>query len=210
MQMSMGLGEHYRGFHIPFLGRGVLPLDLQHGFFHPLESGMSYEDSIAFDNLIYIRKGTCLDLPVGFVTAYAHELQHFVQHGRTPKLWGVNRNLYHRIGAFEPNMIPSEIPCERDADIAARRVAEQVCGIEPTNNFAEKQIQLMENCGAAAQKARWVFFRGVPSSANYDLLQETLPFIEKYQGRIDFGVDTKQPEWWMGDLGQGSDTTEEG
>lgn len=158
---------------------------------------MSYEDSIAFDNLIYLRKSTCSDLPVGFITAYAHELQHFVQYGRTPKLWDVNRNLYNRIGAFEPNMIPSEIPSERDADIAAKRVAEQVCSVEETNQFAERQIQLMENCGAAAQKARWVFFQNVPSSTNYDLLEETLPFIERYQGRIDFGVDTSQPVWWM-------------
>jgi hypothetical protein len=196
MQTWMGLGEHYRGFHIPFSGRSVLPHYLLYGFFHPLQSGMTYEDSIAFDNLIYIRQSTCSDLPVGFVTAYAHELQHFVQYGRTPKLWDVNRNLYHSIGAFEPNMIPSEIPSERDADITAKRIAEQVCGVEATNQFAEQQIQSMENCGASVQKARWVFFRNVPSATHYDLVRETLPFIDKYQGRIDFGVDTKQPEWW--------------
>jgi|SRR5580658_5830585 hypothetical protein len=157
---------------------------------------MSYEDTIAFDNLIYVRKNTCLDIPVGFVTAYAHELQHFVQHGRTPKLWNVNRNLYHEIGAFEPNMVPSEVPCERDADITAKRVAEQVCGVEATRQFAEKQIQSMEHSGAAVQKARWVFFRDVPTATRYDLLEETLPFIERYQGRIDFGIDTSKPEWW--------------
>jgi len=209
MQTWMGLGEHYRGFHIPRSGRSVLPLYLLHGFFHPFEMGMSYEDSIAFDNLIYIRSSTCSDLPVGFVTAYAHELQHFVQYGRTPKLWDVNRNLYHSIGAFEPNFIPSEIPTERDADIMAKRVAEKVCGVEATNQFAEKQIQLMENAGAAVQRARWVFLRDCPSSKNYDLLQETVPFIEKYQGRINFGVDTGQPEWWLGPDAQGYDATEE-
>jgi hypothetical protein len=200
MKMWMGLGEHYRGFHIPRSGRGVLPLYLLHGFFHPLELALSYEDSIAFDNLIYIRQSTCLDLPVGFVTAYAHELQHFVQYGRTPRLWEVNRNLYHSLGGLDRNVIPSEIPTERDADITAKQVTEKVCGVEATNQFAERQIESMENCEDAVQKARWVFFRNVPSTIQYDLLQETLPFIDKYKGRIDFGIDTAQPDWWMGDL----------
>lgn len=200
MQMWMGLGEHYCGFHVPISGRGVLPHYLLHGFFHSPKLGMSYEDSIAFDNLIYIRQSTCLDLPVGFVTAYAHELQHFIQYGRTPKLWEVNRNLYVSIGELDRNVIPSEIPTERDADITAKRVAEKVCGVEATNQFAERQIQSMENCGVAVQKARWVFFRNVPSTTRYDLLQETLPFIDKHKDRIDFGIDTTQPEWWVGDL----------
>ena len=199
MQMWMGLGEHYRGFHIPRSGRGVLPLYLLHGFFRP-ELGLSYEDSIAFDNLIYIRQSTCLDLPVGFVTAYAHELQHFVQYGRTPRLWEVNRNLYHSLGGFDRNVIPSEIPIERDADIMAKQVTEKVCGVEATNQFAERQIQSMENCGDSVQKARWVFFRNVPSTTQYNLLQETLPFIDKYKGRIDFGIDTCRLEVFLDKL----------
>src|ERR1700685_312581 len=52
----MGLGEHYRGFHVPISGRSVLPNYLREGFYHSLQLGMSYGDSIAFDNLIYIRK----------------------------------------------------------------------------------------------------------------------------------------------------------
>jgi hypothetical protein len=112
----------------------------------------------------------------------------------------VNRNLYYSLGGFDRNVIPSEIPIERDADITAKRVAEKVCGVEPINLFAERQIRSMENCGDAVQKARWVFFRNVPSTTRYDLLQETLPFIDKYKGRIDFGIDTTQPEWWTGDL----------
>lgn len=193
----MRLGEHYRAFHVPYAGRTVLPRYLLDGFFHPYKSGMSYEDTIAFDNLIYVRKNTCLDIPVGFVTAYAHELQHFVQHGLTPKLWDVNRNLYYSLGAFDPNITPSEIPCEREADITSKRVAEQVCGVDATNQFAERQIRYMESVGAKEQKARWVFFRDVASSTHYDLLQQTLPFIEKYRDTVNFGVDTRQPEWWM-------------
>lgn len=199
MQTWMGLGEHYRAFHVPYVGRTHLPHYLRDGFFRPYKYGMSYEDTIAFDNLIYVRKNTCLDIPVGFVTAYAHELQHFVQYGRTAKLWDVNRKLYNSLGTFEPKMIPSEIPCERDADITSKRVAEQVCGIDATNQFAERQIRCMESVGAKEQKARWAFFRDVPSSTHYDLLQQTLPFIEKYRDTVNFGVDTRQSDWWVGE-----------
>jgi hypothetical protein len=53
----------------------------------------------------------------------------------------------------------------------------------------------MESVGSKEQKARWVFFRDVASSTHYDLLQQTLPFIEKYRDTVNFGVDTRQPEW---------------
>src|ERR1700681_879205 len=77
------------------------------------------------------------------------------KYGRTPKLWEVNRNLYFSLGGLDRNVIPSEIPTERDADITAKQVTEKVCGVEATNQFAERQIQSMENCGDAVQKARW-------------------------------------------------------
>jgi len=72
---SLGLGKYYRGFHIPFSPRKVLPLYLLECFFHPLEKFMhhrldempSIEERKAFDNLIFIGSSTCLN-PTGFVT----------------------------------------------------------------------------------------------------------------------------------------------
>jgi hypothetical protein len=79
-------GPHYRGFHVPISGRHSLPIYLQECFFHPLEQFtevVPFAEMVAFDNLIYVKESTCSDV-TGCVTNYAHELQHFMQHGHTP------------------------------------------------------------------------------------------------------------------------------
>ena len=76
-----------------------------------------------------------------------------------------------------------------------------VCGVDAVGAFAEKQIRTMEEAGAQKQKGKWLFFRDVPSSTKYNLLEATIPFVEKYMGRIDFGkIAVNQPEWWRGPL----------
>ena len=152
---------------------------------------------VAFDNLIYIRRSTCTDT-TGLVETYAHESQHFVQCGNTPRLWAVNNVLYWNLKKFEPTMIATDIPSEREANIVSKRVAEIVCGAEAVRVFADEQVRLMEEAGEHDEKARWVFFRDVPSSTKYALLEATLPLVQKYKKSLDFGIDVDQPEWWVG------------
>src|SRR6266478_4240724 len=133
----VGFGTYYRGFHVPLSGRHSLPMHLQSVFFHPLEQFtevVSFDVMVAFDNLIYIRDSTCSDV-TGCVTNYAHELQHFVQHSLTPKLWAVNGALYQNLAAFEPDALTTDIPSERDAEIKSKRVAEMVCGVDAVKAF---------------------------------------------------------------------------
>jgi hypothetical protein len=94
------LGENYRGVHIPYAARHDFP-NLRQCFLHQ-QVGFSNEDPKAFDNLIYIRASTCVDLNTGFVTTYAHELQHFVQHGTLPRLWAANGVLSKNLKRLEP------------------------------------------------------------------------------------------------------------
>jgi hypothetical protein len=195
-------GQYYRGFHIPFTGREILPYYLSNLFFHPFDPNReepSWEEQIAFDNLIYIRDETCSDV-TGCVTSYAHELQHFMQHCFTPKLLAVNQALYHKLALFKPDALTTDIPSERDAEIKSKRVAEIVCGVDAVKALAEKQIQLMEEDGAQSQKGKWLFFRDVPSSTEYNLLEATIPLVDEYKGRIDFGIDVNKAEWWLGSL----------
>jgi hypothetical protein len=194
-------GEYYRGFHAPRSSRHVLPIYLLHCFFRPFDevtSDMPFEETVAFDNLIYVRDSTCRDGDVGFVTTYAHELQHFVQHGYTPKLSAVNSVLYQNLKRFEASAIAIDVPHEREANIVSKRVAEIVCGVAAVKTYAEEQVLFMERAGDVEQKARWIFFRDIPSSTACNLPQETLPFVKKYREVLDFGVDTEQPEWWVG------------
>jgi hypothetical protein len=192
-------GQHYRGFHVPRSSCPVLPYYLVSCFYHPfdpLNSNVPFDNTIAFDNLVYIRDSTCREGGVGFVTTYAHELQHFVQHGYTPRLSEVNSVLYQNLKVYEPNAIATDIPHEREANIVSKQVAERMFGVDAVREYAEGQIRFMEQAGDSEQRARWIFFRDVPSTTVYDLLQETIPLVEKYRGVIDFGVDIDQAEWW--------------
>jgi hypothetical protein len=93
---------------------------------------------------------------------------------------------------FEPDAIAIDIPHEREANIVSKRVAEIVCGVVAVREYAEQRIQFMNQIGDAEQKARWVFFRDISSSTDYDLFQETLPLVEKYRKSIDFKIEPEQ------------------
>ena len=106
------VGPHFRGFHATVAARNSFPRYLFDCFFHPLETlrGIpSFEEMVAFDSLIYIRHSTCDD-PTGLAECYAHELQHFVQYGRTPRLWAVNSVLYENLKRLEPASTVIDIP----------------------------------------------------------------------------------------------------
>jgi len=194
-------GAHFRGFHAPYSVRPILPPYLAQCFFHPFDPSreVKFEDTIAFDNLIYIRHTTCADT-TSLVATYAHELQHVMQQTNAPRLLFVNQILNQRLKSFEPATIATDIPHERQANIVSKRVAEIVCGLEAVREFADKQIGYFQQVGEHEQKARWLFFRDVPSSTPYDLLQETLPLIQKYRKVIDFEMDVDEPQWWIGPL----------
>jgi hypothetical protein len=92
-----------------------------------------------------------------------------------------------------------DIPNEREANIVSKRIAENICGVAAVRDFAEERIAFMSSLGEEDQVARWRFFRDVPSSTPYDLLKETLPWIEKYKDRLSFRVDFNIPNWWARD-----------
>jgi hypothetical protein len=152
---------------------------------------------VAFDSLIYIRRGTCDD-PTGLVECYAHELQHFVQYGRTPRLWAVNSVLYQKLKGLEPASTVTDIPTEREANIVSKRVAETICGVEAVKQFAEERVRFMDECGEHEERDRWIFFRDTPSSTPFNLLDATLPLVEKYKGVLDFKMDVDKSGWWVG------------
>lgn len=203
MDPPHGFGRHYRGFHIPRKDASDLlqPEHIQ-CFYRSSEDipvDAPLDQLVAFDNMIYIRKTTCDDT-VGCVTTFGHELQHFVQYGFTPRLTRANSVLYRNLKRLEPTAIATDVPHEREANIVSKRVAELVCGKDAVNRFANDQIQLMEKDGGHEQRQRWVFFRDVPSSIQYNLLEETISLVEKYRSVLDFGFDVSQPEWWVGPL----------
>jgi hypothetical protein len=196
---SINVGKHYRGFHTTVDRRFWLPHDLLYSFFRPYEETSindPFEETIAFDDLIYVRSTICQEGGVGFVLTYAHELQHFIQHGYTPKLVQVNGILAENLRDFERDAITTDIPHEREANIVSKRVAEKMFGVAAVQEYAGNQILFMEQEKDQDQRRRWIFFRDVLSSTDYDLTQETLRLVEKYKDFIDFEIDVTQPNWW--------------
>jgi hypothetical protein len=114
----------------------------------------------------------------------------------------VNQILAHKLKAIEAAAIATDIPSEREANIVSKRVAEIVCGLEAVRAFAEEQLRLMRELGENEEAARWLFFRDVPSSTQYNLLEDTLSLVKKYKNVIDFEMDVDEPRWWVGPLKQ--------
>jgi hypothetical protein len=204
-------GPDFRGFHATVEARNSFPKYLFDCFFHPLETftmrgtSPSFEEMVAFDSLIYVRHSTCDD-PTGLVECYAHELQHFVQYGRTPRLWVANGVLYQKLKALEPASVVTDIPTEREANIVSKRVAEKICGVEAVKKFADERVRFMEERGNDEERNRWVFFRDTPSSTQFNLLDATLSLVEKYRSVLDFNMDVNKHEWWVGPLKDDADT----
>jgi hypothetical protein len=154
---------------------------------------------VAFDSLIYVRISTCDD-PTDLVECYAHELQHFIQYRRTPRLWAVCSVLYQKLKGLEPASTVIDIPTEREANIVSKRVCERICGAEAVKAFADERILWMEQAGAHEEKERWIFFRDVPSSTQFDLLEATLPLVQRHKCVLDFGLNVDADEWWVGPM----------
>ena len=167
-------GRTFGAFTRP-LRRELFPEVSLRCFFHHLETlkgTPSFEEMVAFDSLIYIRHSTCDD-PTGLAECYAHELQHFVRHGRTPRLWAVNSVLYENLKRLEPASTVIDIPTEREANIVSKRVAEKICGVEAVGRFADERVRFMDEYGNHDERDRWIFFRDMPSSTSFNLLDAT-------------------------------------
>lgn len=190
------LGSHFRGFHTTLAGARSLPVpeDLLRCFFDSLETSQ-----IVIDDFIYIRRGSW-ENPTGLVECYAHELQHFVQRAKSPRLWLVNDVLRRKLKDLEPQATAIDIPTERDANIVSKCVTERLCGADAVNAFVKEQIRWMEQIGAEEEKRRWSFFQEVSSSTPFDLLDATLAKVQKHKSVLKFGMDVDADEWWVGPL----------
>jgi hypothetical protein len=221
-ELRKDVGQFYRGFFSYREGASQLPNYLQQCFlrsedeFAQIPANITYESMVAFDCLIYVRNRTCRDV-TSCASTFAHELQHFMQYGYSRKVWAANTILYQRIRAYgNTTATVIDIPHERDANIVSKRVAEAVCGTEAVKLFAEgrirqfKSIAMQGHESAEAEKARWEFFRDVPSSTQFDVLAATIPLVEKYKFalstdedefsrelREEFSIDFLHPQWWL-------------
>src|ERR1039458_4847042 len=88
----------------------------------------------SFDGLIYLYGSTCIN-PTALVMTFAHELQHCYQFDRALCLW-VDNDLLKRRRTLKLY----EIPAERDAKVVAKRVAEELCGVDVVREYIRQRI----------------------------------------------------------------------
>ena len=123
---------------------------------------------------------------------FAHELQHFIQHRSSPKLFGANalvrilaqqRQFESVIKALAPR--PRDIPHEREARIVSKRTAENLFGAEVVAQYINDKIAEPVTDEDAAD---WECIRGLVTSTPYDLACETKLFfrsLKQYRPQIE-------------------------
>ena len=138
-----------------------------------------------FDHLIYLHGSTCSN-DVGLTMTFAHELQHFVQHGNVRQLWAANsligklrQQLNNDLGLRQ-----FHIPTEREARIVSKQTTSAIFGGEHVKQFIESKIP---HAVDDKDKADWQSIQSLVTSTPYDLASETRLIFQRLKGyRGDF------------------------
>jgi hypothetical protein len=140
------------------------------------DTSSPYWKKRVFDHVIYLHGGTCAD-ETSLTMTFAHELQHFVQHGNEPKLWAENSLITTLLqSVFTKTEIDSmqlnwfDIPIEREARAVSKKIAETLCGKESVQRYTQSRIDAATDAYDAAD---WKFVQGLDHSTPYDMKRET-------------------------------------
>lgn len=185
----------FTGIHTRIIGGGTWPLYVSKHFFN---SGGGF----AYDDLIYIPESRYVEQYVPFVIVFAHELQHFVQHGFSPKISEANGLLLWNLARFDPDtkLKPWGLPNNLEAMIVAKRVADSVCGKKSVKDFVQVQIQDAKNTHNDSKAQLWQWVSTFKSSDSYDLIKETDRLVQRYKPQLQglkSNINFSKSKWWV-------------
>jgi hypothetical protein len=112
-------------------------------------------------------------------------------------VWLSNTLLYQHLLTFEPTTAAKvwDIPHEQDAMIVSKRVAEVVVGTDVVSAHAASRIADKDDV------LYWKYFGSLPSARSFDLLKETIPWVDRYWPQLvglrQSAVDFSRVEWWQ-------------
>jgi hypothetical protein len=124
-----------------------------------------------YRGLIYLFGSTCQEA-TGLTMTFAHELQHLMQHERSPRLWVAN-TLLTNLPATICNLLGLkyfDVPTEREAMIVAKHCAEAIHGADRVAQFIQGQVAKASD---GKDRENWQFIRTIPSETHYELASET-------------------------------------
>jgi hypothetical protein len=90
------------------------------------------------------------------------------------------------------------LPCEHEAQLVAKKMAEEVHGKDKVLRYTEQQIE------KGNDPEKWNFFRGLDLAESFELLERTKPWVNKYREVLKerFPADSsEEPDftknnWW--------------
>jgi hypothetical protein len=135
---------------------------------------------VAFDHVIYLYDSTCSN-EVGLTMTFVHELQHFLQHVNATQIWAAN-TLVANLKSDTRSALGLrcfDIPHERQARIASKRIAEGVFGANPARKYIDERIAERQ---PGDDVADWEFVRQLDPLTQYDLAGETKMLFPRLSG----------------------------
>ena len=137
----------------------------------------SHQQKRTFDHLIYVFGSTCVD-EIGLTMTFAHEVQHFLQYGYEHTLWAENSLLPHLpkevIGLIRLKWF--DIPIEREARVAAKRIAEDLFGADQVRLFIDRRIG---ESVTAEDAEDWKLIQLMDPLVPYNLANETRAVFQR-------------------------------
>ena len=156
------------------------------------------------DVAIYLRSRTCQS-QTGTVITFAHELQHFMQHGNSRKVWLANRHLQCIYRRCQQRVPPWHFPHEYEALLVSKQlaVAEDVLSPGEARDYAEQERE-REQVERVGDLRKWEFFRDLSVQEEFDLLERTRIEVKKCRDYLEAyfpahnsdAPDYSKDEWW--------------
>jgi hypothetical protein len=169
---------------------------------HYLTECLFAGDLRLFDHLIYLHGDACSD-DTGLTMTFAHELQHFVQHGTALQLWAANRLLSRLPKIIKAlGLTGRDIPHEREATIVAKRAAVALLGAEEVSRYIAREIKQAVDAVDTDDAGRWEYIEGLDPSTQYDLASETrlfFPRLKDYRQELERALEEcreKEPAYY--------------
>jgi hypothetical protein len=137
------------------------------------------DNNRAFDFVTYLHDSSCED-PVAMTMTFAHELRHFVQWARMPKVWKANERFRDWLRNFDTGFDSHELPIEKDARIIAKQIAIRIHGREAVDHYVAESIA---NPVDDLDRRNWRFVYGIDVTKPYDVEIETMLFDDNLKSR---------------------------
>jgi hypothetical protein len=198
--LKSGDSQGNRGGFVPYFYRSIRSGCSLLPDYVKYEYDMSHMLGHAFSSLIYIHGSTC-EPPESLVITVAHELEHFTQLTKEPRLHEADAILLDLRG-YQP-----DLPSESDALLISKQIATKLCGEVVVLEYATGQMEIALD----SDRRRWEYFLALPvddtlgfadkvrlqCEQNQPALKTMIEANRQKYERNASGFDFSKRDWWL-------------